>query len=113
MNKAINTSFRARRSRFDWFMTQKYINFLLAIFTELLNPESKTYSERIVLANLDSSVRNLDLDPVLKAVFHSQGPPDSAGFRFSPDGKSIAFVIEEAGGTTFGCSPWTDQKGGS
>jgi hypothetical protein len=29
MNKAINTCFRARRSRFDRFMTQKYINFLL------------------------------------------------------------------------------------
>ena len=29
MNKATNTSFRARRSRCDWFMTQKYINFLL------------------------------------------------------------------------------------
>jgi hypothetical protein len=29
MNKAINTSFRARRSPFDRFMMQKYINFLL------------------------------------------------------------------------------------
>ena len=29
MNKAINTSFRARRSRFDWFMTKKYIDFSL------------------------------------------------------------------------------------
>jgi Tol biopolymer transport system component len=69
----------------------------LAIFTSVLNPESKTYSNRIVLASQDSGVRNLDLDPGLKAVFHTQGPPDSAGFRFSPDGKSIAFVIEEAG----------------
>ena len=69
----------------------------LAIFTALLNPESKTYSDRIVVDNLDSGVRNLDLDPALKAVFRSQGPPDSAAFRFSPDAKSIAFVIEEAG----------------
>ncbi len=35
----------------------------LAIFTEVLNPESKTYFNRIVLASLDSGVRNLDLDP--------------------------------------------------
>ena len=83
----------------------------LAIFTELLNPQSKTYSERIVLANLDSGVRNLDLDPVLKAVFHSQGPPDSAGFRFSPDGKSIAFVVEEAGVDNVWMQPVDGSKG--
>jgi serine/threonine protein kinase len=69
----------------------------LAIFTQVLNPASKTYSNRIVLANQDSGVRNLDLDPGLKVVFRSQGPPDSTGFRFSPDGKSLAFVIDEAG----------------
>jgi len=69
----------------------------LAIFTQVLNPASRTYSNRIVLANLDSGVRNLDLDPGLKVVFRSQGPPDSTGFRFSPDGKSLAFVIDEAG----------------
>lgn len=40
-----------------------------------MNPESKTYSNRIVLDNLDSGARNLDLDPALKAVFRTQGPP--------------------------------------
>jgi serine/threonine protein kinase len=83
----------------------------LAIFTEVLNPESKTYSNRIVLASLDSGVRNLDLDPVLKAVFRSQGPPDSAGFRFSLDGKSIAFVIEEAGVDNIWMQPVDGSKG--
>ena len=89
----------------------------LAIFTEVLNPESRTYSNRIVLDNLDpgvrndSGVRNLDLDPALKAVFRSQGPPDSAGFRFSPDGKSIAFVIEEAGVDNIWMQPVDGSKG--
>ena len=83
----------------------------LAIFTEVLNPESKTYSNRIVLDCLDSGVRNLDLDPVLKAVFRSQGPPDSAGFRFSPDGKSVAFVIEEAGVDNIWMQPVDGSKG--
>jgi eukaryotic-like serine/threonine-protein kinase len=83
----------------------------LAIFTEVLNPESKTYSNRIVLDSLDSGVRNLDLDPTLKAVFRSQGPPDSAGFRFSPDGKSIAFVIEEAGVDNIWMQPVDGSKG--
>jgi Tol biopolymer transport system component len=84
---------------------------MLAIFTQLLNPESKTYSNRIVLDGLDSGVRNLDLDPVLNPVFRSQGPPDSAGFRFSPDGKSIAFVIEEAGVDNIWMQPVDGSKG--
>jgi serine/threonine protein kinase/dipeptidyl aminopeptidase/acylaminoacyl peptidase len=83
----------------------------LAVFTEVLNPESKTYSSRIVLASLDSGARNLDVDPALKAVFHSQGPPDSAGFRFLPDGKSIAFVIDEAGQDNVWIQPLDGSKG--
>jgi eukaryotic-like serine/threonine-protein kinase len=70
---------------------------MLAWFTSVLNPESKTYSNRIVLVSLGSGVRNIDLDPNLNVVFLSQGPPSSAGFHFSPDGKSLAFVIDEAG----------------
>jgi Tol biopolymer transport system component len=83
----------------------------LAIFTEVLNPKSKTYFNRIVLASLDSGVRNLDLDPALKAVFRSQGPPDSAGFHFSPDGKSLAFVIDEAGQDNIWIQPLDGSKG--
>ena len=83
----------------------------LAIFTEVLNPESKTYFNRIVLASMDSGVQNLDLDPVLKAVFRSQGPPASAGFRFSPEGKSIAFVVEDAGVDNIWMQPLDGSKG--
>jgi len=64
-----------------------------------------------VLASLDSGVRNLDLDPALKPVFRSQGPPDSAGFRFSPDGKSLAFVIDEAGQDNVWMQPLDGSKG--
>jgi eukaryotic-like serine/threonine-protein kinase len=83
----------------------------LAIFTLVLNPESKTYSNRIVLASLDSGVRNLDLDPALKAVFRSQGPPDSTGFRYSPDSKSLAFVVDEAGQDNIWMQPLDGSKG--
>jgi serine/threonine protein kinase len=83
----------------------------LATFTGVLNPESKTYSNRIVLASLDSGVRNLDLNPVLNVVFHSQGPPQSAGFHFSPDGRSIAFVIEEAGVDNIWIQPLNGSNG--
>ena len=84
---------------------------ILAIFTQLLNPESKTYSNRIVLDSLGSGVRNLDLNPALKAVFRTHGPPDSAGFRFSPDGKSIAFVIDDAGVDNIWMQPVDGSKG--
>jgi serine/threonine protein kinase len=84
---------------------------MLALFTSVLNPESKTYSNRIVLVSLDSGVRNLDLDPSLNVVFFSQGPPDSAGFHFSPDGKSIAFVIEEGGVDNIWMQPLDGSKG--
>jgi Tol biopolymer transport system component len=69
----------------------------VALFTSLLNAESKTYSNRIVVANAASGVRNLDMDPGLNAHFNSQGPPGSGGFHFSPDGKSLALVVGEAG----------------
>jgi len=83
----------------------------LGIFTEVMNPESRTYSNRIVLASQDSGVRNIDLDPILKAVFRSQGPPASGGFHFSPDGKFIAFVIEEAGVDNIWVQPLDGSKG--
>ena len=83
----------------------------LAMLTEVLNPESKNYSSRIVLASLGSGVRNLDLDPALKAVFRSEGPPASTGFRFSPDGKSIVFVIDEAGQDNIWMQPLDGSKG--
>jgi outer membrane protein OmpA-like peptidoglycan-associated protein len=47
-----------------------------------------------------------------KVVFRSQGPPDSAGFRFSPDGKLIAFVIEEAGVDNICLQPPVDGSKG-
>ncbi len=83
----------------------------LAILTEVLNPESKNYSSRIMLASLGSGMRNFDLDPALKAVFRSEGPPASAGFRFSPDGKSIVFVIDEAGQDNIWMQPLDGSKG--
>ena len=83
---------------------------MLAWFTSVLNPESKTYSNRIVLISLDSGVRNLNLDPSLNVVFSSLGPPSSAGFHFSPDGKSLAFVIDEAGQDNIWIQPLDGSK---
>ena len=64
-----------------------------------------------MLDSLDSGVQNLDVDPALKADFRTQEPPDSAGFRFSPDGKSIVFVIDEAGVDNIWMQPVDGSKG--
>ena len=83
----------------------------LALMTNLLKPESKTYSNRIVLLNPDSGVRNLDLDPALNVAFRAVGPPAANGFHFSPDGKSLAFLINENGVDNIWVQPLDGSKG--
>ena len=83
----------------------------LALFTSVLKPETKTYSERIVFIGPDSSVRHFDLDPSLKVVFHDPGPPSSSAFHFSPDGKSLGFVVNEGGVENVWLQPIDGSKG--
>jgi Tol biopolymer transport system component len=58
-----------------------------------------------------SSIRKFDLDPPLHPVFASPGPPSSSGFHFSPDGKSLAFVVEEDGVNNIWLQPIDGSKG--
>lgn len=83
----------------------------LALFTSVLKPETRTYSKRIVFVGPGSIVRNLDVDPELSPVFVSPGPPGSTGFHFSPDGKSIDFVVEEGGADNIWIQPVDGSKG--
>jgi Tol biopolymer transport system component len=83
----------------------------LALFTQVLKPDARTYFSRIVFVGPGSNIRNVDLDPALNAVFPTQGPPDSAAFHFSPDGKSLAFVIEEGGVDNIWMQPIDGSKG--
>lgn len=83
----------------------------LALFTSVLKPEAKTYSRRIVFVGPGASIRNLDLDPSLSPVFPSLGPPSSSAFHFSPDGKSLAFVVEGAGVDNVWIQPIDGSKG--
>ena len=83
----------------------------LALFTQVLKPDARTYSSRIVFVGPDSIIRNLDLDPGLNAVFPSLGPPDSAAFHFSPDGKALAFVVQEGGADNIWMQPIDGSKG--
>ncbi len=73
---------------------------VLALFVYFIAPENKAYTNRILLLNLESpgsSARSLDLDPRITAVFYSPGPTSRGNFRFTPDGKSLAFVRQEQG----------------
>ena len=83
----------------------------LALFTSMLRSETRTYSKRIVFIGPGTVIRNLDLDPELRPVFPSPGPPGSTGFHFSPDGKSLAFVIEEGGTDNIWMQPVDGSKG--
>jgi WD40-like Beta Propeller Repeat len=81
-----------------------------ACFT-YFHSKGERYSLQCRLRGGEGGIRTLDLDPVLKAVFRSEGPPSSAGFHFSLDGKSIAFVIEEAGVDNIWMQPVDGSKG--
>jgi len=83
----------------------------LALFTSVLNPETKTYVRRIVFVGRGPTIRNLDLDPGLSPVFASLGPPSSSAFHFSPDGMSVAFVVEEDGVDNVWIQPVDGSKG--
>ncbi len=71
----------------------------LAALVELASPETRTYSDRILLVNLEAhptpSVRFINLDPGFHAASHSLGPSSSGNFHFTPDGKALAVVREE------------------
>lgn len=43
------------------------------------------------------SVRSLSLDPNLNLSFNLPGPPSAISFEFTPDGKSIAFAVQDKG----------------
>ena len=83
----------------------------LALFTSVLKPQANTYSRRIVFVGTGSSTRSIDLDPGLSPVFASLGPPSSSAFHFTPDGKSLAFVVEKGGVDDIWIQPIDGSKG--
>ena len=74
---------------------------VLALFWYEISPETKSYTNRIQLLNLDapaaSGSRWLNIDPHFTAVFYSPGPTTHGNFSFTPDGKALAFVRQEQG----------------
>ena len=74
---------------------------LLATFWYDISPDTKAYTNRIRLLNLDAPpgtpARSLNIDPNFTAVFFSPGPTTRGNFRFTRDGKSLAFARQEQG----------------
>jgi eukaryotic-like serine/threonine-protein kinase len=78
----------------------------VALFWYEISPETKAYTNRIQVLNLNASTsaapssaasRWINLDPRFTAVFYSPGPTTRGNFSFTPDGKALAFVRQEQG----------------
>jgi serine/threonine protein kinase len=63
------------------------------------NSETRNYTQKIVLQNVDEdskpSTHTIVPDATRNFVFHGSSPDGS--FQFAPDGKALAFVVEEKG----------------
>ena len=76
------------------------------------NPEARNYTQKILLQNLDDpkpSTRALALEGTRNFVFHGSSP--DASFQFSPDGKALAFVVEEKGVDNIWLQPLDGSNG--
>ena len=73
----------------------------LAEFLEGFSPQPGAQGNRILLLNLADPVgtpsRSITVDPKFEVSFFSPGPTSRANFRFTPDGKALAFVSQENG----------------
>jgi serine/threonine protein kinase/Tol biopolymer transport system component len=73
----------------------------LALFLDSFSPQTRIYSSKIALVNLQEvpkpSIRILDVPAGLNFVFYLENPPSNSAFHFTPDGKSFALVSESKG----------------
>jgi WD40 repeat protein len=73
----------------------------LVLFLDSFSPETRIYSNKVALVNLQeapkTSIRILDLPAGPNFVFHLTNPPSNSAFHFTPDGKSFALVSENKG----------------
>jgi Tol biopolymer transport system component len=73
----------------------------LALFIDSFSPETRIYSSKIALVNLQEapkpSIRVLNPPAGPNFVFHLANPPSNSAFHFTPDGKFLALVSENKG----------------
>jgi eukaryotic-like serine/threonine-protein kinase len=77
------------------------------------NPESRNYTQKILLQNLDKSskpsIHTIVPEATRNFVFHGSSPDTS--FQFAPDGKTLAFVVEEKGVDNIWLQPLDGSNG--
>jgi serine/threonine protein kinase len=77
------------------------------------HPETRNYTQKILLHNLDENskpaIRTIALESTRNFVFHGSSP--DASFQFSPDGKALAFVVEERGVDNIWLQPLDGSNG--
>jgi eukaryotic-like serine/threonine-protein kinase len=73
----------------------------LALFFDGFSPETRIYSNKIALVDLQDapkpSIRILSPAAGPNFVFHLSNPPSNSAFHFTPDGKSFGLVSENKG----------------
>ena len=87
----------------------------LAVLCDLLDPKTRSPKHRIALLTLNENPRPLarfiELDATEVPLVHSVGPPNNAGFHFSRDGKSVAYVVTGADAENIWLQPLDGSKG--
>jgi Tol biopolymer transport system component len=76
------------------------------------HPEARNYTQKILLQDLvesGKSARTIPLESDRNFTFHGLSPDGS--FRFTPDGKALAFVVEEKGVDNIWLQPVDGSKG--
>ena len=77
------------------------------------NPESRNYTQKILLQNLDESskpsIHTIVPEATRNFVFHGSSPDTS--FQFAPDGKALALVVEEKGVDNIWLQPLDGSNG--
>jgi len=87
----------------------------LALFFDSFSPETRIYSNKIALVDLQDapkpSIRILSPAAGPNFVFHLSNPPSNSAFHFTPDGKSFALVSENKGVDNIWLQPLDGSNG--
>jgi eukaryotic-like serine/threonine-protein kinase len=88
---------------------------LLAIAVQEVSPDSRSYSPKIALFNLQASGSGPTryLAPIIpyNIVHHARGPLSGNDFYFTQDSKAISFIVEEKGVDNIWVQPLDGSKG--
>lgn len=87
----------------------------LALFISEEDPATGSYISKIALIDMQGNGKNpprfITVDPRCNVGSHSEGPGDANAIHFTPDGKSVALLVEEKGVDNIWVQPLDGSKG--